>query len=99
VRLRHRVRAATVGEGLDHLAAGHDERGQQDDDRAGYRKRIAQPGRPGRDQDDEDRLWAVGDRREGVERQRGQSLDGGQPMSLVIFGNGVCRASQNVIQA
>ena len=60
---------------------------------------IAQPGGAGRDQDDEDRLRAIGDRRQGVERQRGQPLDGGQPMSFVILGDGGRHTSQDVIRA
>ena len=46
---------------------------------------------------DEDRLWAVCDRRQGVERQRCQPLDSGQPMSFVILDDGVRHASQHVI--
>src|SRR6516162_5007896 len=60
VRLGHRVCAAATGERLDHLAVGHHQRGEQEDDRTGDRQRVVQRGRARRDQDDEDGLRAVG---------------------------------------
>ena len=84
VRLGHGVRAAAVGKRRDHLAVGHHEHGEQDDDRAGDRQRVVQGGGAGRDQDDEDGLGAVGDRGERVEGERGQPLDRGQPMLLLM---------------
>lgn len=57
MRLGYRVGAAAVRESLDDLAVGQDEGGEQDADRAGDRERVVEPGRAGRDQDDEDRFW------------------------------------------
>ena len=52
-----------------------------------YRSSQRQPGNAGRDQDNEDGFRAVGHGGKRVERERGQPLDGGQPMALLIGGN------------
>ena len=75
--------AAAAGEGLDDLPVGNDQHGQQEDDRAGDRQGVVQPGRAGRHQDDDDGLGTVGDGGERVERERREALEGGQPMALL----------------
>ena len=85
VRAGHRVRAAAAGKGGDDLPVGDHEHAEQDDDRVGHRQRVGEPGGPGGHQDDDDRLGAVGHRRQRVERQRGQARQGGQPVPLIPF--------------
>ena len=80
---RDGVRAAAVGEGGDHLPVGDHEHAEQRDDREGHRQRVLQADGARGDEHDDDRLGAVGDRRQRVEGQGGQALQCGKPGSVL----------------
>ena len=73
----HGVGPAAARVGVDDLAVGEDEDGQQDDDGHGDRQDQVQGPRPGEGQHDDDRLGAVGDRGQRVEGECGKPLDRG----------------------
>ena len=77
---RHRVRAAAVRVGVDHLAVGEHQDRQQEHDRDGDRQDQVQRAGARHGQHDDDRFRAVGDRRQGVQGQRGQPLHRGDPL-------------------
>ncbi len=65
--------------GVDDLAVGEDEDGQESDDGDRDGQDEVQGTRAGHRQHEDDGLGSVGHRREGVERERRESLDGSDP--------------------
>ena len=79
VFVRDDVRAAAVGVGPHRLPVAGDDDGQEDSDGDGDRQRPLHSARAGEQQNEEDLLRRVGDRRDGVRREDGERLDLAQP--------------------
>ena len=84
----HGVGPAAAGISGDHLAVGEHQDGQQDDDDDGDRQDQVQSARPGGGQHHDDRLGAVGDRCQGVQRQRREALYRGYLLIAHVAGVG-----------
>ena len=74
---RHRICAPTARVSVDHLAVGEHQDGQQHHDHDRDRQDQVQRPRPGYRQDRDDRFRPVGHRRQGIQRQRRQTLSRG----------------------
>ncbi len=83
VELGDRVRPSALGMGRDHLRVGEDEQDEHPRDDQRQRHREPQRAGPGENEDEHHRLRPVGDARQCIETERGETAADGQFMALV----------------